>query len=143
MFYRTMSMDSKYTRWEPAADLIFGENFEYRQQAEDRTKHLSSYEDAVKIAIDGRRFFMSKDGYIGLAPAEARIGDTVCVFFGGNVPYVIRELEVSDKSSSPAFELVGPSYLHGANKAEAVRHIHASRRFADLPEDPVEDFLLW
>jgi hypothetical protein len=48
----------------------------------------------------GRRLLMSSEGYICLAPVEARAGDIITVFLGGKVPYLLRE-------SGEDFELVG------------------------------------
>lgn len=53
-----------------------------------------------------RCFFVASDGSIGLCPAEAREGDTVVLFFGGNVPYLIREMP----RSGAQFELVGECF---------------------------------
>ncbi|KAI8942843.1 hypothetical protein NX059_000883 [Plenodomus lindquistii] len=58
-------------------------------------------------ATFGRRFCTTDCGYMGLAPAAAQVGDKVCVFFGGQVLYVIRD------RADGRFEFVGECYVHG------------------------------
>ena len=50
--------------------------------------------DHIRSSTMRRRFFISKKGYIGLAPANAQIGDVVSIIHGGNVPYVLRRKAV-------------------------------------------------
>ncbi|KAK3207209.1 hypothetical protein GRF29_103g218942 [Pseudopithomyces chartarum] len=66
----------------------------------------------VRYAL-GRRFFISKDGYFGLAPSSAREGDLVAVIYGAKVPLVLRR-------NGSAFEVVGESYVHGLMQGEAI-----------------------
>lgn len=54
----------------------------------------------------GRRFAGTKGGLIGLVPHMAKSGDHVVVFYGGTVPYVLREVP-------GGYLLVGDSYVHG------------------------------
>lgn len=39
----------------------------------------------------GRRFFVSKKGFLGLAPGKARLGDLICILFGGQTPFILRK----------------------------------------------------
>ena len=49
----------------------------------------------------------TRDGYMGLVPAAARVGDEICVFFGGQVLYVMRE-----RNRCPgAWEFIGECYV--------------------------------
>ena len=41
----------------------------------------------------GKRFFLTEKGLMGLAPETAREGDLAVIFFGGNVPFLLREQE--------------------------------------------------
>lgn len=45
----------------------------------------------LRIACAARRFFATKNGYIGLAPGEAKQGDLVVVLFGASLPFIIRQ----------------------------------------------------
>jgi hypothetical protein len=61
-------------------------------------------------------FFMTKKGYIGLAPFGTKEDTDLIVFIDGlKVPVVLRE--VADAN----WKLVGPCYVHGMMDAEAVR----------------------
>lgn len=69
----------------------------------------------MKQVTFGRRYFRTKGGLMGLAPAAAQPNDTLCVLFGGQVPYVLRERE------NNTFEFIGESYVHGMMDGEAVK----------------------
>ncbi|OCK98437.1 uncharacterized protein K441DRAFT_450918, partial [Cenococcum geophilum 1.58] len=38
-----------------------------------------------------RGFFLSKQGYIGLARYDVREGDKICILHGGQVPFILRQ----------------------------------------------------
>jgi hypothetical protein len=66
-----------------------------------------------------RRFCVTKRGYFGVVPKAAEIGDKVVVFYGGNVPFLLRP---STKGSSQSvYQLVGECYLHGCMQGQALR----------------------
>lgn len=66
----------------------------------------------IKYAL-GRRFFVSGDGYFGLAPPNARKGDRVAVLCGTETPFLLQKTD-------SAFQVVGESYVHGLMNGEAV-----------------------
>lgn len=55
----------------------------------------------------GRRLPLKKDHRMGLLPAATFIGDKICVFFGGQVLYVLRH------SMGLTREFIGQCYVHG------------------------------
>jgi len=57
----------------------------------------------------GRQFAITQSGYMTLVPDFAKVNDTICVFLGAKVPYVIRESSEEGKS----WQLVGETYVHG------------------------------
>jgi Heterokaryon incompatibility protein (HET) len=61
-----------------------------------------------------RRFFVTCDGNMGLAPMRARKNDIVCVLYGCSVPIVLREEETG------GFTFVGECFLHGFMDGEAI-----------------------
>jgi hypothetical protein len=61
----------------------------------------------------GRVFIMTKNGRIGAAPSQVRIGDTVAVLFGGNTMYSIRKSE-----NSHNWGYIGEMYVEGLMKGE-------------------------
>ncbi|KEY71266.1 hypothetical protein S7711_02372 [Stachybotrys chartarum IBT 7711] len=61
--------------------------------------------------LHSRRPFITKSGYVGLAPMHAQQGDKVVIFQGGKTPYMVRD-------ASQGYELVGETYLHGVMYGE-------------------------
>jgi hypothetical protein len=55
----------------------------------------------------GRRFCSTADDHFGSLPHQAQAGDVICIFYGGNVPYVLRPC------SDGRYKFVGHCYLHG------------------------------
>jgi hypothetical protein len=49
--------------------------------------------DGTRGALFQRRFMVTSNGMMGIAPRNARAGDTICVLDGGEVPYVLRLLD--------------------------------------------------
>jgi hypothetical protein len=68
--------------------------------------------DKYLVPCDKRRFFITINGYIGLAPPEALVGDVVCIFLGARVPFILR-------SRGEYFMLVGECYTQGVMLGEA------------------------
>ena len=62
---------------------------------------------------------ITEAGYIGIAPKDARPGDTVYVLAGGSEAYVLRHLPNAEPC--PSFTLVGSCYLHGIMDGEATK----------------------
>lgn len=76
-----------------------------------------------------RRFFVTKEGFMGLGSDGIEPGDPVCAFFGGRLLYIVRPIE----SSTEAFQFMGNCYIYGLMNGEV---------FHGYPEDQVQDFLL-
>ena len=85
------------------------ENLQVRRPA--RTyRHMQV---AIKAAVQRRRLGMTMQRYLGLFPQGTEVGDQVCVFTGGWVPFVIRRHQAKD-----GYQLVGECYLHGIMDGE-------------------------
>lgn len=69
---------------------------------------------AFRAAVEGRRFAVTSKGYMGLVPRTTEIGDSVCVFLGSHIPFVVRSRGGGD------FELVGECYVHGIMNGEVM-----------------------
>jgi hypothetical protein len=74
-----------------------------------------------------RRFFKTEEGYIGIGPDTAEVGDEVWLIPRATVPFVLRRAGDRDRShdtekagtaSDNYFHLVGESYVHGAMHGE-------------------------
>ncbi|KAI0836980.1 hypothetical protein F5Y06DRAFT_298218 [Hypoxylon sp. FL0890] len=75
----------------------------------------------VGFLASGRKFFVSKKGYLGMAPENAKQGDEIWVLNGGRVPLILRPLgKVLESYSKPEYTFVGDSYVHGIMDGEFV-----------------------
>lgn len=60
-----------------------------------------------------RTLVLTKKGYLGLGPTNARKGDFVCILYGCSVPVIIRKY-------GQGHRYVGESYIHGLMHGAAV-----------------------
>lgn len=74
----------------------------------------SRFHEAFLSACRGRRFFVTKNGYMGMGPQTLREGDHVVIIFGGQVPYILRRFDEG------TLKFVGDSYVPGLMHGEAV-----------------------
>lgn len=65
--------------------------------------------------IHNRRPFLSEKGYVGLAPANAAVGDLICILYGAPVPFVLRKKVEEDH------QLIGEAYVYGIMDGEFLR----------------------
>ena len=75
------------------------------------------FEGAYMAVSQGRRFFTTLGGYMGIGPPGMRPGDSICVFLGGNVPWVVRQ-------EGYEYMLVGECYVHGIMDGEIMQTEH-------------------
>ena len=69
----------------------------------------------VYRAMSGRRFFVTDNGFIGLAPADVKEKDRIVLLFGVEVPMILRDLE------NGMMEVIGACYCHGIMEGEGLR----------------------
>lgn len=69
------------------------------------------------------RLVVTKQGYVGLAPRDARKGDLVCILSGYSVPAVLRRKE------DGSFQFVGESYMQGFMEGQALEDDHDTEVF--------------
>lgn len=81
--------------------------------------------ERVLAVVPNRRLFKIQTStmgeLLGLAPADARLGDIVCILYGCSVPVVLRrhETTVCDKPVV-YYELLGDCYVHGMMEGDAL-----------------------
>lgn len=63
-----------------------------------------------------RNFFITEKGYIGTGPPSLKPGDSVCIAFGGDTPYIVR----SRSSTSDEDLFLGNAYVHGIMDGEVI-----------------------
>jgi hypothetical protein len=66
-----------------------------------------------------RRLFITKNGYLGLAPRSLRPGDTIAIVPGAAVPFALRKAD--PQSGDSAWLLIGEAYVHGVMSGEGMR----------------------
>ncbi|KAL7964967.1 heterokaryon incompatibility domain-containing protein [Trichoderma sp. SZMC 28014] len=100
--------------------------------SEHNIKFLASM---IKIILNGKRLFVSNEGYIGWGPNAMMPGDTIAVLYGSKMPFVLRA--VSDQNPQAglanAYTVVGECYVHGLMNGEALQNAKMSE----------QDFLLY
>jgi hypothetical protein len=99
-------------------------------------REVVEYELAVLYSAGQKRFFVDEGGWIGLAPSAAREGDKICLFFGAQVPFLVR------KAEDGLYQFVGECYVHGIIDGEVMRAATDNEEIGALIEDLVEDFRL-
>lgn len=65
------------------------------------------YSISAMHALQGKAFMITDRGFMGIAPAGAQVGDLVCIFRKGDVPFVLRPI------GGGYHELVGDCFVHG------------------------------
>ncbi len=89
-----------------------------------------SYMDTIRYTtrrqlIRGRRPAVTREGYIGMLPSHARVGDLVFAFAGGMMLYVVRDVGEEEEGK---FTFVGEGYVHGLIDTESGRGEEWERR---------------
>lgn len=77
---------------------------------------IGEYSSALMVG-SATRLFMTKHGYIGHGPENMRPGDIVCIFLGGNVPYILRKKDFGD----PGYVLIGEAFVYGGMWGELLQ----------------------
>ncbi len=86
-------------------------------------KRIFEFPDHVSKAIARRRFFISRKGYMGLAPLNIEVDDRICVLAGSRAPFIVRPVQQDDGQTTSRLvcRLLGDSYVHGLMDGEASR----------------------
>jgi hypothetical protein len=70
--------------------------------------------EALQTNLLGWRFFVTKRGFVGIAPNHAVVGDVISIFSGSGFPFLLRKSMKED-----AYRLVGECYMLGIMLGEA------------------------
>jgi hypothetical protein len=94
---------------------------------------METYVFLILAVASGRRFCITKKGFMGWVPPLAEAGDLVCVMGDAETPYVLRkrrEKSMGDESNESEirieteeedeYEFVGECYFHGMMDGEMV-----------------------
>ena len=95
--------------------------------------HVWPYCVTFSVFAQTATFFVTKGqgeqaGRMGMGPAGMQLGDVIVVLKGGNMPFVLRWLQIEADNGHTEerdleggrFELVGPAYVHGIMEGELV-----------------------
>lgn len=105
------------------------------ESSSDDVQDSSSYMANFQQATTNRRFFVTENGRMGLAPLDSEPADLVCLIVKSPVPFILRpcrrDIDASSSSSSSphslepnskqleeGFVLVGECYCHGMMEGE-------------------------
>ncbi|KAK2039164.1 HET-domain-containing protein [Colletotrichum somersetense] len=69
----------------------------------------------------GRRFFITRRGYMGIGPVDTKAGDSVVVLLGAQVPFVLRGCGLNK------YKVVGETYVSGIMKGEVLMNLAESK----------------
>ncbi|PMD33030.1 HET-domain-containing protein [Hyaloscypha variabilis F] len=74
----------------------------------------SKFVNRIMLTCHGRSCFSTAEGYIGLAPAETKCGDIICILLGCDVPVVLLS------HGEERYSIVGECYCHGIMDGSAL-----------------------
>jgi hypothetical protein len=102
--------------WEEKSKAIEMNNSQFQISLWHLRKQCTSYMSALQDTLRGWRFVVMKRGYVGVVPNLAKLGDTVAIFKGGQIPFVLQ----TSVERPGAFRLVGGCYVHGVMNGEGL-----------------------
>lgn len=71
------------------------------------SRPLPLYEE-IKTATDGRIFYVTEKGSMGLGPASTQIGDTVHIFPGGSTHFMLRKMAIPMHPANSSISRLNP-----------------------------------
>jgi hypothetical protein len=106
--------------------------YQSRQELEALSIRGSAIEFGKRLmwTCDSRRLLTTKNQLLGLFPKQVQAGDLIVVFFGSNVPHVVRPIEQSPSALTPypyPHHLVGECYVHGRMGGSVIEDVNAGR----------------
>ncbi|KFA55353.1 hypothetical protein S40293_05733 [Stachybotrys chartarum IBT 40293] len=86
----------------------------------------SMLENDIEKFMLGRRFFVTEQGYFGLAPKEAQVGDKIAIVFGSDVPLVLKQSQGESRALIDwRWKMVGEAYVNDLMQGEALEDTSA------------------
>jgi hypothetical protein len=71
-----------------------------------------AYVNTLLMVSNSRKYFISKQGYLGLGPGGTLPGDLVVILFGLDMPFVLRP------AVDGQYRIIGEAYVHGIMDGE-------------------------
>jgi hypothetical protein len=106
--------------------------YQSRQELEALSTRGSAIEFGKRLmwTCDSRRLLTTKNQSLGLFPKQVQAGDLIVVFFGSNVPHVVRPIEQSRWAPTPypyPHHLIGECYVHGRMDGSVIEDVNAGK----------------
>ena len=79
-------------------------------------KRIIDYNNSVVSRCARRTFIITTAGRFGLAPPTTKVGDMVCVVYGAEAAFILRNPEPNSADAPGSF--VGEAYIHGIMQGE-------------------------
>lgn len=87
---------------------------------------FTPYPEALR-SVKEAKFFRTRKGFMGTGPLSMREGDSVWLFPGAQVFFILRE-----KLGTDRFELIGDAYVHGLMHGEACKDVERRLKVIEL-----------
>jgi hypothetical protein len=81
------------------------------RELDERSGSITRGKEAVWRYCSHRKAFRTEKGMLGLGPGGVKVGDAVVVLWGGQMPFVLRE--VAGENGKVIWHFVGEAYVHG------------------------------
>ena len=129
VFWSTRAEEHAVVKYKPSKGITQSDVREILQLMSN--DHVFAIESVVGTILNGKRLFVSEKGYIGWGPETTQEGDRVVVLNGGEMPFIVRELEAPSPGSTEkdalACTLVGESYVHGLMNGQALKNVEEGK----------------
>lgn len=139
-FYETINWPYPYETWNDACQRASVKDFyahvaSLRDHFDDDPAIVRACEELgqggdgrnTSFGTGGRRIFVTVQGHVGHGPPALQLGDKIWALYGGDVPFVLRELNQADRDANRMQEgdcrhaLVGTACLAGFMNGKAIR----------------------
>ncbi|KAF2804654.1 uncharacterized protein BDZ99DRAFT_575297 [Mytilinidion resinicola] len=118
-------LEEHLSHLEPGADLVG--IVQSASPTESERRRRDAYE-SLYSATYKRSLVFTDTGYMGLAPEYAQTEDTIWMFLGAPVFYVLRETGTrTNPWEEPEYTFIGEAYIHGLMDGEALAVVEVDR----------------
>ena len=108
------SFHDNYRSWRAIKAMLQSAENTFDSTMKEHYARAKLFDQVHGYAISGKRFFTTRQGFIGLAPSRTAPKDVVCILKGATVPFILRQ-------AGERYVLVGECYCHGIMYGEAMQ----------------------
>lgn len=109
--------EKPFSDFEDLLDVEIWAGVPYEQQKQRKAEQVAKFQERLEIACYGRRFCVTDDFRMALAPRDARVGDELVWFKGGIYPFVVRKKGKSESG------IVGDCFVHDFDRQACVENM--------------------